>query len=128
MAVPDMYGDLLEGGESMGRRVVKKRAAGLTNKWAMRLWPVAPLLVLVQLEFDVRLDVALSMLVGHVRACRMNMSADGWPYYGVVVANSRTQIRDLADFAWPLGLRADVLPLVAEPTARFVKKKLEGWP
>jgi hypothetical protein len=81
---------------------------------------MAPLLIWTQREFGVDLEVALSMLVGHVKACRMNITVEGWPYNAAVVANSRTQIRDFVDFAWPLGLRVEPLPLIA------IKPSLQG--
>jgi len=81
----------------------------MRNAWGMRLWPVAALLVWIQHEFDLGLEDALSLLVSHGKACRMNFSADGWPYHAHVIANSRTQIRDLVDFAFPLGLRVEPL-------------------
>lgn len=76
------------------------------NRFAFPLWSVAPLLAWVQKHFGVSREVAFSMLVSHAKACRMNVSQKGWPYRATILANSRTDMRDLVDFAWALGLRA----------------------
>lgn len=73
------------------------------------MWHVAPLLDLIRMVYGLDLKSALSALVGQVKACNMNMSAEGWPYAGFVVANSRTQIRDMVDFAWGVGAAARVM-------------------
>ena len=100
---------------------MKKRAAK-QPRWAMRLWPVTPLLVWVQHEFDLNLDDALSLLVGHAKFCRMDLGAEGWPYFGHLFANQRTQIKDLVTFAFPLGLRCEPLPLF-RATPQFARPK-----
>jgi hypothetical protein len=83
-----------------------------SNVWGMKLWPVDRLLVWIQHEFDIGLDDALSLLISHAKMCRLNFGAEGWPYHGRVVANARTQIKDLVSFAFPLGILGDPLPLV----------------
>ena len=95
------------------------------NRWAMPLWPVSVLFVWIQHELGLGLEEALSLLVGHAKVHRM--SAEGWPYHGMVLANSRTGIRDLVTFAYPLGLRCDALTMVrlapAEKTASKRKRR-----
>jgi hypothetical protein len=93
-----------------------------TNRWAMPLWPVNVLLVWIQHELDLDLEEALSLLVGHAKVHRMNLGAAGWPYHGMVVTNSRTKIRDLVSFLFPLGLRCDAL-MFSRPGNTLGKKR-----
>jgi hypothetical protein len=92
--------------------VKKHKRAPKAPAWTMTLWRVDTLLVWIQHEFDIGLDDALSLLVGHAKCCRMDLGADGWPYHGAVLANHRTQIKDLVTFAFPLGLRCEPLQWV----------------
>lgn len=79
--------------------------SGRKNRLGMKLWPVAPFLVWIRREFGLDRNAALSAFIGHVKACRMNMGADGWPSEGFVFANSRTTIKDLVRFVLTLGMR-----------------------
>lgn len=73
----------------------------------MPLAPVAPLLAKLQRDHRVGREVALSMLLSQGRMYHINFSRAGWPYRGFVLGNSRTSIRDLADFFIPLGWRME---------------------
>jgi hypothetical protein len=90
------------------------RAVG-KRKFLHPLWRAAPLILRVQEVYGVGLDVALSMFVSLVKGCRMNLTAQGWPLDSVVCANSRTQLRDLVDFAWNLDLRVQPRAIPTAP-------------
>lgn len=80
----------------------------------MKLWPVAPFLAWIRREFGLDRDAAISAFIGHVKACRMNMGADGWPSEGFVFANSRTTIKDLVRFVLVMGMRTFPASMVAQ--------------
>ena len=81
----------------------------MRRTWLMPLAPVAPLLARLQKDHRVGREVALSMLLSQGRKYHINFGQEGWPYTGLVFANSRTSIRDLVDFFFPLGWRLEML-------------------